>query len=128
MNVSPAVIASEAKQSRPKERSPRSLRSLAMTAGVFFELTKPRLTAMVILTTWLGYAFASRAIHYDAHFFHALLGSWLVASGAAALNEYLERDRDALMRRTQRRPLPEKRVTPGAGVLVRSRHQHDRHP
>jgi protoheme IX farnesyltransferase len=79
---------------------------------VYFELTKPRLTAMVILTTWLGYAFATRPMRYDAHFFHALIGSWLVASGAAALNEYLERDKDALMRRTQRRPLPQGRLAP----------------
>ena len=78
----------------------------------FYELTKPRLTAMVIVTTWLGYAFATHAMHYDMHFYHALIGSWLVASGAAALNEYLERDLDALMRRTQTRPLPQGRVTP----------------
>jgi len=67
---------------------------------------------MVILTTWLGYAFATHTMRYDAHFYHALIGSWLVASGAAALNEYLERDRDALMRRTRTRPLPEHRVNP----------------
>jgi protoheme IX farnesyltransferase len=71
---------------------------------------------MVILTTWLGYAFAVKAMHYGAHFYHALLGGWLAASGAAALNEYLERDIDALMRRTRTRPLPQHRVTPGAAL------------
>jgi len=45
----------------------------------------------VIFTTWLGYAFAARPLHYGAIFFHTLFGSWLVASGAAALNEYMER-------------------------------------
>src|SRR5471030_1401303 len=78
----------------------------------FYELTKPRLTAMVILTTWLGYSFAARAMRWDAHFYCAIFGSWLVASGAAALNEYMERDRDALMRRTRTRPLPEHRLAP----------------
>lgn len=80
----------------------------------YFELTKPRLTSLVILTTWLGYAFASRSMTYNIHFFHALIGSWLVASGAAALNEYMERDRDALMKRTQTRPLPQHRLSPEA--------------
>jgi protoheme IX farnesyltransferase len=87
---------------------------MSKTIRNFYELTKPRLTAMVILTTWLGYAFATHAMHYNVHFYHALFGSWLVASGAAALNEYLERDLDALMRRTKTRPLPQHRVGPEA--------------
>jgi len=75
----------------------------------YMELTKPRLTSMVIFTTWLGYALASR--HSDPfRLFHTLLGSWLVAGGAAALNQYMERDLDALMRRTQSRPLPQHRL------------------
>jgi len=80
--------------------------------AALFELTKPRLTSLVIFTTWLGYGLGRRFMVYDARFFHAVLGSWLVASGAAALNQYIERDLDALMRRTQRRPLPQKRLTP----------------
>ena len=83
----------------------------------YFELTKPRLTSLVILTTWLGYAFAARPMHYNALFFHALMGSWLVASGAAALNEYMERDRDALMKRTQTRPLAAKAAHAGGAAL-----------
>lgn len=78
------------------------------------ELTKPRLTSLVIFTTWLGYALASGRMHYDFHFLHTIVGSWLVAGGAAALNQYMERDLDALMRRTQTRPLPQKRLTPQA--------------
>lgn len=83
----------------------------------FFELTKPRLTALVMLTTWLGYAVASHPMKYDGLFFHALLGSWLVASGAAALNEYLERDLDARMMRTCLRPLPQKKLTPTQALM-----------
>ena len=85
----------------------------------YLELTKPRLTTMVIFTTWLGYAFATPGVRPPfnlgsdpGRFFHTLIGSWLVAAGAAALNEYLERDRDALMRRTCRRPLPQHRMAP----------------
>lgn len=82
-----------------------------------FELTKPRLTALVVFTTWLGYSLASPKMHFSMHFLHCMLGSWLVASGAAALNEYMERELDARMRRTQRRPLPEKRVSPRAALI-----------
>jgi len=84
--------------------------------AAYLELTKPRLTSLVIITTWLGYAFASRPMRYDAVFFHAIIGSWLVAAGAAALNEYMERDLDARMRRTQTRPLPEGRLTPRSAL------------
>lgn len=75
----------------------------------FIELTKPRLTALVILTTWLGFSLAHTGQH-GWLFVHALLGSWLVASGAAVLNQYMERELDARMRRTQGRPLPTQRV------------------
>src|SRR5258706_14507678 len=85
--------------------------------ATYFELTKPGLTSLVIFTTWLGYAFAARPMRYTPHFFHALLGSWLVASGAAALNEYMERDLDALMKRTRVRPLPQGRLTPWAALV-----------
>jgi len=80
----------------------------------YLQLTKPRLTAMVILTTWLGIALAQRVTAVTLPgwvFLHTLLGSWLVASGAAALNQVLERDLDAQMQRTQNRPLPAGRVS-----------------
>jgi heme o synthase len=80
--------------------------------AAYMELTKPRLTSLVIFTTWLGFAFGARPMRYSALFFNALIGSWLVASGAAALNEYIERDLDALMKRTQSRPLPQRRLRP----------------
>lgn len=85
--------------------------------NAFIELTKPRLTSLVIFTTWLGYAVASRSMRYDSHFFHTIIGSWLVAAGAAALNQYMERDLDARMKRTQTRPLPEKRLTPNEALI-----------
>lgn len=78
----------------------------------YWELTKPRLTSMVIFTTWLGYALGTRGVSLGGRFIHAIAGSWLVAAGAAALNQYLERDRDALMRRTQMRPLPQRQLQP----------------
>jgi protoheme IX farnesyltransferase len=87
-----------------------------MRLSAYWELTKPRLTAMVILTTWLGYVLA-RPGHYGWLFFNALIGSWLVASGAAALNQYIERELDARMRRTQNRPLPAQRISLRGALL-----------
>lgn len=93
----------------------------------YIELMKPRLTSLVIFTTWLGYALADRwvlgsdptatATRGLTPLFHTLFGSWWVAAGAAALNQYLERDLDARMDRTKTRPLPQKRLTPHAALV-----------
>ena len=68
------------------------------------ELTKARLTVMVLLTTLAGYALASRGPFDWMKLFHTLLGTTLVAICSSILNQALERRTDALMRRTQARP------------------------
>jgi heme o synthase len=78
----------------------------------YFELIKLRVNILVVLTVWLGYALAAPAPSPWTRLFHLLFGSTLMAGAGAALNQYLERDLDALMRRTQRRPLPEGRLSP----------------
>jgi len=83
----------------------------------FLELTKPRITSMVALTTAAGYLLtAPRPIDWLV-FVHALLGTALVASGASALNQVIERRTDAQMRRTANRPLPAGRLQPEAALL-----------
>ncbi len=88
----------------------------------FVELTKPRLTALVLVTTFAGFYLASPAAPDLWLLVRTLLGTALVAGGAAVLNQYLERDVDALMSRTRCRPLPTGRVTPhealAFGVLL----------
>ena len=85
--------------------------------SVFTELVKARLTLLVLLTTLVGfYLGASGPVDYGL-MFHALSGTALVAAGAAALNQLMEREFDARMRRTEGRPLPAGRITPAA-VLV----------
>ena len=88
----------------------------------FLELTKPRLTAMVLMTTAAGFVLGATGAIDGWLLARTLLGTALVAAGAAALNQYLERDVDALMHRTMRRPLPSGRVTPSDtlafGVLL----------
>ncbi len=74
------------------------------------ELTKARLTVMVLLTTLAGYCLASRGLFDWAKLGHTLLGTALVAICSSILNQALERDTDALMRRTRVRPFVTRRL------------------
>jgi protoheme IX farnesyltransferase len=82
----------------------------ASLATAFSELTKARLTTMVLLTTFTGYFLASRGPFEWARLFHTLLGTALVAICSSILNQALERDTDALMRRTEQRPFVTRRL------------------
>lgn len=82
------------------------------------ELVKARLTALVLITTLVGYHAGSGAGVDYWKMLHALLGTALLACGAAALNQLLERDLDAKMRRTGDRPLPSGRIGPDAVLLI----------
>ncbi len=78
----------------------------------YFELTKPKIGAMALVTVAAGYLLGA-APHFRAdHLLHTLLGAGLVAAGGSALNHWLERRADARMRRTADRPLPGGRVSP----------------
>lgn len=81
------------------------------------ELTKARLTLMVLITTWAGFYLGSgRSIDY-LKLFHALFGTGLIAAAAQSLNQLVERGLDGLMRRTQNRPLPAGRLHPDEVIL-----------
>jgi protoheme IX farnesyltransferase len=96
--------------------SPAALVRTAALAD-YLELTKPRITVMVVFTALVGFVMGSRAGISPTGLSTVLLGVAFVASGASALNMLLERDTDALMRRTRDRPLPSSRLQP-ADVLV----------
>jgi protoheme IX farnesyltransferase len=82
----------------------------------FVALTKPRLNLLVIVTALAGaYLAAPEGVPLPL-LLHTLAGTALVAGGAAALNQVLERDTDGLMRRTRARPLPGGRLRPADGV------------
>jgi heme o synthase len=85
--------------------------------GVICDLVKARLTFLVLLTTLVGFYVGVRGTMNYALMVHTLLGTALVACGAAALNQLWEREHDARMRRTADRPLPSGRMSPEA-VLV----------
>jgi protoheme IX farnesyltransferase len=88
--------------------------------AVFADLVKARLTMLVLLTTLVGFYIGTRGVVNLTLLFHTLLGTALVASGAAALNELLEREHDARMRRTANRPLPSGRLQPRTVLLLGS--------
>jgi protoheme IX farnesyltransferase len=80
-------------------------------SGDFLALAKPRLNMLVIATAMAGYAMAGGDTSHVVLLLSTLVGTALVAGGAAAFNQLLERDTDGLMRRTATRPLPDGRLT-----------------
>ncbi len=78
----------------------------------YLELTKPRVAVLVLFTVAAGAWLAARGAPDFAVVLHTLVGTALVAAGASALNQLLERHSDALMRRTENRPLPSGRLQP----------------
>ena len=85
--------------------------------AAYFELTKPRVLAMVLLTTLVGFYLGS-AERFDLWLaLNTLFGTALAAGGTLALNQYFERRIDALMIRTQHRPLPEGRLSPPEALV-----------
>jgi protoheme IX farnesyltransferase len=76
----------------------------------YLELTKPRITLLILVCTAVGYWFGCGASFHWEILAHALLGTALLASGTSALNQWYEVDSDAKMRRTRGRPLPSGRI------------------
>lgn len=93
------------------------LRFPATRLADYLELTKPDVTALVVVSAFAGFALAATGPLNWLLLFHTLLGTTLVSGGTAAFNHYLERSDDALMRRTARRPLPAGRLEPRAAWL-----------
>lgn len=86
--------------------------------GLLAELAKARLTLLVVITTFVGFLLASRPPLDWWLLLHSVIGTALLASGASALNQWLERRLDALMERTQDRPLPSGRMQPRTALIL----------
>jgi len=91
--------------------------------ALFLALTKPDVSFLVVMTTAAGYALGTQGPLDWLRMAHTVFGTTLIAAGTSALNHYIERDTDALMRRTASRPLPSGQLQPrealwfGAGLL-----------
>jgi protoheme IX farnesyltransferase len=95
--------------------------TFATLARDYAELTKARVTTLVVLTAWCGYYFAAAKAGVPSlspRLLFALLGIAFVSGGTAALNEVMEHRVDANMRRTARRPLPAGRMSLLHGTVV----------
>src|SRR5258707_557751 len=80
------------------------------------ELTKPRITGLILICTAVGYYFGCGTFVPLFTLFHVLLGTGLMASGTSAFNQWWEADADAKMRRTRGRPISAGRVTRSDGL------------
>lgn len=83
----------------------------------YVTLAKPRLNFLVVASAGAGYAMASGDMVHPVALAATLAGTALVAGGASAFNQVIERDTDGLMRRTRLRPLPDRRLQPGPASL-----------
>lgn len=85
--------------------------------GDYLELTKPRLSLLSVLTALVGY-YAARPAHDGWKLVFVLLGTSLAAGGVASLNQWMERDTDARMKRTADRPIPSGKVPDGSAFVL----------
>lgn len=86
----------------------------------YLELTKPRITWLILMSTGIGFIFGlatNSAAFAWLTLFHTLCGTALIASGTAALNQWFESGADALMQRTRQRPIPSGRVARTPALL-----------
>ena len=83
----------------------------------YFALTKPEVNLLILMTTSAGYYLGSRGAVHLPGLVSTLLGTLLVASGTATLNQWMERIWDGRMHRTARRPLPARRVRPTEALV-----------
>jgi len=90
----------------------RASLSPADKLAAYAELTKPRITFLVVLTAAAGFCMASASGIDYFRLLNMSIGIALLSSGLSTLNQYIERDLDRLMRRTQARPLPTGKLLP----------------
>jgi protoheme IX farnesyltransferase len=112
--VLPPLVDRAARHRSPAARHPSRLRD-------FYELTKPRMNALVVVTTGVGFYAAAPLGTVAGNWsllLHTLLGTMLTAAGASVLNQYVERDFDTQMPRTAGRPLPGGRIGPTEALLM----------
>jgi protoheme IX farnesyltransferase len=88
-----------------------------MSVADYLDLTKPRITIFILMSTAIGFLCGTDVVGRPAGniwltLFHTLLGTALIASGTAALNQWYEREADAKMNRTKLRPIPSGRIPP----------------
>lgn len=87
------------------------------TLAAYYELTKPGITFTILISMVVGFILGSGSSINFVLLLNAVIGTWLIASGTAAHNQFLEWRLDGQMNRTKRRPLPSQKISPRAGVI-----------
>jgi heme o synthase len=101
----------------PAARAPEAGPGARQALGAYFQLTKPRVMALLLVTTLAAMLMAQRGLPSLGLIFFTLLGGALAAGGAGATNHYLDRDVDQLMGRTSTRPIPAGSVSPRNALI-----------
>ncbi len=94
-----------------------SLHRLGSLCSDFYELSKPRIIVLLLITTYAAMLMAQRGFPSLLTTFWTLLGGALAAASAGAFNCIIDRDIDGLMRRTMNRPLPDGRMTVRTAII-----------
>jgi len=100
---------------QPELRPSLQVKTITRTAREFLTLAKPEITLMVMISAGVSCLMASDSLNL-AVLTHTVLGTGLVAAGAATLNQFIERALDGNMRRTSKRPLPAGKLTAQAAL------------
>jgi len=106
------IVTEQLAASRPQDR-----RLVGSMLSDYWALTKPEVNFLILITTFVGFYLGGGSEARPFSFvglFNTLLGTLLVASGTGTLNQYIEREFDAKMRRTARRPAAAARLKPAA--------------
>lgn len=85
--------------------------------SAYYELTKPGITFTVLASMVIGFILGSGSEISYRMLMHAAIGTWLIASGTAAHNQFLEWRYDSKMKRTRQRPVPSSKISPTQSVL-----------
>ena len=92
-------------------------RSLKVVMSDYFQLTKPGITLTVLISMLMGFIIGNKGMGNFYLMLHTILGTFLIASGTGAHNMFMERKFDGLMKRTEKRPLPQERISAQNGML-----------
>jgi heme o synthase len=105
-------LAEEIASNKIEERIEKAEEVSKSAFAAYLELSKPRILVLILLISMAGFCLASRGNIDKLLLLNMVIGIGFLAAGTGSLNQFLERDSDGLMRRTDRRPLPSGRLTP----------------
>lgn len=92
-------------------------RSFSSTLSDYYQLTKPGIAMAVLMSMLIGFVVGSGSSVDFVLMIHAIIGTYLIASGTSAHNQFMERNLDGLMNRTKGRPLPKQRISAQNGMI-----------